>query len=82
MNDLLKEEARAHQILLDEPVRGVGVRISRTLARKWLMDNHSIICPGQVFHQTFHLEISHLGLGVCKVVKAPVHVKETTFTSK
>ena len=78
MNDLLKEEAHAHQILLGEPVRGVGVRISRTLARKWLMDNRSMICGGQVFH----LEISHLGLGVCKVVKAPVHVKETTFTSK
>lgn len=78
MNDLLNEEAYAHDILMGEPVRGVGVRISRTLARKWLMDNHSLICNGQVFH----LEISHLGLGVCKVVKAPAHVKETTFTSK
>ena len=78
MNDLLKEEAYAHDILMGEPVRGVGVRISRTLARKWLMDNHSLICNGQVFH----LEISHLGLGVCKAVKAPARVKETTFTSK
>lgn len=78
MNDLLKEKAYAHDILMGEPVRGVGVRISRTLAREWLMDNHSMICNGQVFH----LEISHLGLGVCKVVKAPAHVKETTFTSK
>lgn len=66
-------ELEALDFLRGEPVRGVGVRVEKRIAKKWLLENRSRICGGSVFF----FEIKKVGLGVYKVVKAPNDVRET-----
>jgi hypothetical protein len=58
---------------LQDVVDGIGVRVSSKLARKWLHENKAIICGGNVFY----LKIKNLGMGVCKIIKADLKIRET-----
>lgn len=59
--------------LLGDVIGGVGIRVDKKIAKKWLLENKSLICGGVVFY----LQIQDLGLGVCKVTKAPLSIRET-----
>lgn len=69
----MQNEIDAIEFLRSEPVDGVGVRVSKKIARKWLLENKGIVCGGTVFF----LKIKNLGMGVCNVTKAPLTVRET-----
>jgi hypothetical protein len=51
----------------------VGVRVNKKIAKKWLLEDKSIVCGGYVFY----LKIKNLGMGIYKVTKAPLTVRET-----
>lgn len=59
--------------LLGFGVGGEGVRVDQKIAKKWLLENKSLICNGFVYY----LQIENLGMGVYKVTKAPLDVRET-----
>ena len=58
---------------MKKPVDGVGVRVNKKIAKKWLLEDKSIVCDKYVFF----LKIKNLGMGVYKVTKAPLTVYET-----
>lgn len=70
---MINNEVEAHETLMQDPVDGVGVRVTKGIAKKWLGENKSMICGGYVFH----FKIKSLGLGVYKVTKAHSTIKET-----
>jgi hypothetical protein len=61
------------QFLLGDVVDGQGIRVDRKTAKKWLLENKSIICGGTVFY----LRIKNLGMGVFQVTKAPLSFRST-----
>jgi hypothetical protein len=69
----MQNEIDAIEFLRCDPVDGVGVRVSKKIAKKWLLEDKSIVCGGYVFY----LKIKNLGMGVYKVTKAPLTVSET-----
>ncbi len=69
----MQNEIDAIEFLRSEPVDGVGARVSKKIAKKWLLENKGIVCGGTVFF----LKIKNLGMGVCNVTKAPLTVRET-----
>jgi len=69
----MQNEIEAFEFLRDDAVDGVGVRVSKKIAKKWLLENKGIVCGGTVFF----LKIKNLGMGVCNVTKAPLTVRET-----
>jgi hypothetical protein len=69
----MQNEIDAIEFLRCDPVDGVGVRVSKKIARKWLLEDKSIVCDKYVFY----LKIKNLGMGVYKVTKAPLTVSET-----
>jgi hypothetical protein len=71
----MKTELTDNQLnfLLSDIVGGEGVRVDMKTAKKWLMENKSLICGGNVYY----LRIENLGLGVCRVTKAPLKVRST-----
>ena len=66
-------EAGYLSLLRGDAVQGVGVRVCKTLAQKWMFENKGLICGGTVFF----LEICNLGLGIYLVKKAPLTVRAT-----
>lgn len=75
----MKDELTSNQLsfLLGDETDS-SVRVDKKIAKKWLLEDKSIICGGVVFY----LEIEDLGLGVCKVTRAPVTVRETKMVNK
>ena len=69
----MQNEIDAIEFLRSEPVDGVGVRVNKKIAKKWLLEDKSIVCDKYVFF----LKIKNLGMGVYKVTKAPLTVYET-----
>jgi hypothetical protein len=69
----MQNEIEAFEFLREDAVDGVGVRVNAKVAKKWLLENKAIIAGGMVFF----LKIKKLGMGVCKVTKAPLNVRET-----
>ena len=69
----MQNEIEAFEFLRGDAVDGVGVRVSKKIAKKWLLENKGIVCGGTVFF----LKIKNLGMGVCNVTKAPLTVSET-----
>ena len=69
----MQNEIEAFEFLRGDAVDGVGVRVSKKIAKKWLLENKGIVCGGTVFF----LKIKNLGMGVCNVTKAPLTVRET-----
>ena len=57
---------------------GETIRIDKKLAKKWLLEDKSIICGGLVFH----FWIRDIGLGVCEVAKASLTREHTYFVRK
>ena len=55
------EEIEAHEFLLSDPVDGVGVRVSKNIAKKWTAQNKGInrlkngTC-GDIIQQTYELK--------------------------
>ena len=69
----MQNELEAFEFLRGDAVDGMGVRVNKKIAKKWLLENKGIICGGTVFY----LKIKNLGMGVYKVTKAPLTVRET-----
>jgi hypothetical protein len=69
----MQNEIEAFEFLRGDAVDGVGVRVNKKIAKKWLLENKAIIAGGIIFF----LKIKNLGMGVCKVTKAPLIVRET-----
>jgi hypothetical protein len=69
----MQNEIEAFEFLRGDAVDGVGVRVNKKIAKKWLLENKGIICGGTVFY----LKIKNLGMGVYNVTKAPLTVRET-----
>jgi hypothetical protein len=69
----MQNEIEAFEFLRDDAVDGVGVRVNKKIAKKWLLENKAIVSGGTVFF----LKIKNLGMGVCNVTKAPLTVRET-----
>lgn len=69
----MKNEIEAFEILRDDAVDGVGVRVNHKIAKKWLVENKGIIAGGNVWF----LKIKNLGLGIYKITKAPLNIRET-----
>ena len=69
----MQNEIEAFEFLRGDAVDGVGVRVSKKIAKKWLLEDKSIVCDKYVFF----LKIKNLGMGVYKVTKAPLTVYET-----
>ena len=69
----MQNEIEAFEFLRSEPVDGDGVRVSQKIAKKWLLEDKLIVCDGYVFY----LKIKNLGMGIYKVTKAPLTVRET-----
>ena len=69
----MQNEIDAIELLRSDAVDGVGVRVNKKIAKKWLLENKGIICGGTVFY----LKIKNLGMGVYNVTKAPLTVRET-----
>jgi hypothetical protein len=67
------EEIEAHEFLLSDPVDGVGVRVGKNIAKKWMAQNKGIICGGLLFF----LNIKSMGFGIYKITKAPLTQRET-----
>lgn len=72
---ILLEEIEAIDVLRSDPPAGKGVRITKELAKKWLMEDKSIICGGVVYH----FAIRHLGLDVYKAFKLNTGKDAETF---
>ena len=71
------DEAFAWKQVLGSPV-GWGIRVQMWIAKKWLLENRSIISDATVFH----LQIKNLGLGVCEVAKAPLRICSTRMVKE
>lgn len=69
----IKTENDALEAIRGDAVRGVGIRVPKVLAAKWMAENRSLICNGCVFF----LEICSLGVGIYHVAKAPLDVRGT-----
>ena len=69
----MQNEIEAFEYLRCDAVDGVGVRVNKKIAKKWLLENKAIVAGGMVFF----LKIKNLGMGVCKITKAPLNVRET-----
>jgi hypothetical protein len=69
----MQNEIEAFEFLRGDAVDGVGVRVNKKIAKKWLLEDKSIVCDKYVFF----LKIKNLGMGVYKVTKAPLTVYET-----
>jgi hypothetical protein len=69
----MQNEIEAFEFLRGDAVDGVGVRVNKKIAKKWLLENKAIVSDGTVFF----LKIKNLGMGVCKVTKAPWNIRET-----
>jgi hypothetical protein len=69
----MQNELEAFEFLRGDAVDGMGVRVNKKIAKKWLLENKGIICGGTVFY----LKIKNLGMGVYNVTKAPLTVRET-----
>lgn len=69
----MENEIEAFEFLRGDAVDGVGVRVNKKIAKKWLLENKAIVSGGTVFF----LKIKNLGMGVCKVTKAPWNIRET-----
>ena len=69
----MQNEIEAFEFLRGDAVDGVGVRVNAKVAKKWLLENKTIIADGKVFF----FKIKNLGMGVCKITKAPLNVRET-----
>jgi hypothetical protein len=69
----MQNEIEAFEFLRGDAVDGVGVRVNKKIAKKWLLEDKSIVCGGYVFY----LKIKNLGMGIYKVTKAPLTVRET-----
>ena len=69
----MQNEIEAFEFLRGDAVDGVGVRVNKKIAKKWLLENKAIIADGKVFF----FKIKNLGMGVCKITKAPLNVRET-----
>jgi hypothetical protein len=72
---MINNELEARDVIFGDAVDGVGVRVPTWIAKKWLGNNESMICGGHVFY----LKIKNLGLGIYKVTKAPLTVRETAM---
>jgi len=55
-----------------------NVRVTKKLARKWLLMNESIVFRGNVHH----FQIKDLGLGICAVQLAPKRFKNTRIVKE
>ena len=55
---------------------GFPIRVDRTTAKNWLMENKSLICGGTIFY----LLIKNLGMGVYSVEKAPLAQRDTKMS--
>lgn len=69
----MNNELEAFEFLRGDAVDGVGVRVNAKIAKKWLLENKAIIAGGMVFF----LKIKKLGMGIYKVTKAPLNIRET-----
>lgn len=69
----IETENDALDALRPDAVQGVGIRIPKVLATKWMAENRSLISDGCVFF----LEICYLGVGVYHARKAPLNVRGT-----
>lgn len=69
----LKTENDALEAIRGDAVQGVGIRVPKVLATKWMAENRSLISDGCVFF----LEIAPLGLGIYNVRKAPPSARGT-----
>lgn len=68
----MENEIEIFKTLFESPV-DVAIRIPKKIAAKWLLENKSIITCGNVFY----FKIVDIGLGVCKISKAPLGCRET-----
>ena len=69
----MNNELEAFEFLRGDAVDGVGVRVNAKIAKKWLLENKAIIAGGMVFF----LKIKKLGMGIYKVTKSPLNIRET-----
>lgn len=69
----MRDENEILEFIRGELVCGFPVRVPVKLARKWLLENTSLVCGAYVFY----LQICNIGLGVCEVQKAPLTVRKT-----
>ena len=74
---MTQEEKNLHETIAFNCVRlsqvGIGIRVEKWVAKKWLLENRTIMSDGFVFY----MQIKDLGLGVCEVSKAPIRVRST-----
>lgn len=70
--DEVKFENDAIEIIRDSMV-GLGCRVPKKLAQKWLLYNKTVTSGGIVYW----LQIKDLGLGVCQVAKRPKQLGQT-----
>ncbi len=69
----MQNEIEAFEFLRGDAVDGVGVRVNKKIAKKWLLENKAIVAGGMIFF----LKIKNLGMGVYKITKAPLTVRDT-----
>ena len=49
------------------------IRVDKKIAKKWLLENKSVILGGTVFY----FKIKDIGLGICEISKADLKFRET-----